>query len=922
MALSMGVTALCKLDPQQLFKRLESVCTEHVMTVKEVEYLKQFGVTWSNVNYHIFDKIIYQDELFRSFVPHMEAALQVKLTGDGPVEISIDKIPPAPWPMNDDFQKQLPELLSEWEMFRRADLLIQAFIDQQTHLRNRTKMEILEKDLEFFTEQRRMMQGNSCFPCTNMDHIGKEDCDREIDAADEAEFVRRFKELFNRGPENSDKCVLARDKGETVCKYCDHPHCSCDECGFYHMILCGLIDCGIDCMVDVVNFHMEEGFEEMHADEEQLLCSGVTFAMDSNCSLDPEINATAYKQNQITKEQPIIAFKEVKRTVEESAEDEKVNTEMILGYLPVYWNPLHFSLYTRLMSCANKCLTHNLIGMQDWNFLLPVSVNRRTRKMNTITTLLTYHYLNLSVQTKTEQDYSRKSVLMKRAKSSTAAATLANTVDGQCYISEDKKSVVHVDKKGICVQTVTQITKTKTTPRGKFLPKRAKQASSNGTAEQADNNDSNEDSNEISGDEKSETEAADIQRISEKIVQEIERSFDNGGGVFGSDLNNGSDKFVGGKGKGCFSSFIKPDCRKLIESLMRRQNSDANTDSTQPTVCEEEEDTCDSHSVDLSEDDECEHDHDSCSTQSGDGDNRDRYSRCDCCYCTYLSGDTPSRHDGRRNEEIRERLRKVLKKREKQWDADRGHSLSSDVRDRVSEAETKVEIKNDVLSSSKAAKKARQKQRKLEEKKRAEEEDCAKRKALEEEKAKKEAELAAENAKKIQEEKSKSKRRQKQKQQAEAEMKKVAVRDLSDSAITEDTSKDKDQMFSANAANKARQQQKKLEEKKKHEEERQRKLADERQRQEAIKKEKAEKEARLQDEKRKRLEEQRQAKLEKRLEKVEKNKAEKEKSRNVVQAKLGQSKDIITEHKEIASEQTVLHQETHAETPSRVLLQK
>uniref|UniRef100_A0A915E8Q5 Uncharacterized protein n=1 Tax=Ditylenchus dipsaci TaxID=166011 RepID=A0A915E8Q5_9BILA len=500
---------------------------------------------------------------------------------------------------------------------------------------------------------------------------------------------------------------------------------------------------------------------------------------------------------------------------------------------------------------------------------------------------------------------------MKRAKSSTAAATLANTVDGQCYISEDKKSV---------------ITKTKTTPRGKFLPKRAKQASSNGTAEQADNNDSNEDSNEISGDEKSETEAADIQRISEKIVQEIERSFDNGGGVFGSDLNNGSDKFVGGKGKGCFSSFIKPDCRKLIESLMRRQNSDANTDSTQPTVCEEEEDTCDSHSVDLSEDDECEHDHDSCSTQSGDGDNRDRYSRCDCCYCTYLSGDTPSRHDGRRNEEIRERLRKVLKKREKQWDADRGHSLSSDVRDRVSEAETKVEIKNDVveersleellqfinektpadaqLSSSKAAKKARQKQRKLEEKKRAEEEDCAKRKALEEEKAKKEAELAAENAKKIQEEKSKSKRRQKQKQQAEAEMKKVAVRDLSDSAITEDTSKDKDQMFSANAANKARQQQKKLEEKKKHEEERQRKLADERQRQEAIKKEKAEKEARLQDEKRKRLEEQRQAKLEKRLEKVEKNKAEKEKSRNVVQAKLGQSKDIITEHKEIASEQT------------------
>lgn len=39
-------------------------------------YLKQFGVTWKIVNHHIFDKVIYQDELFRSFVPYMEAALQ------------------------------------------------------------------------------------------------------------------------------------------------------------------------------------------------------------------------------------------------------------------------------------------------------------------------------------------------------------------------------------------------------------------------------------------------------------------------------------------------------------------------------------------------------------------------------------------------------------------------------------------------------------------------------------------------------------------------------------------------------------------------------------------------------------------------------------------------------------------------------
>lgn len=57
------------------------------------------------------------------------------------------------------------------------------------------------------------------------------------------------------------------------------------------------------------------------------------------------------------------------------------------------------------------------------------------------------------------------------------------------------------------------------------------------------------------------------------------------------------------------------------------------------------------------------HDHHG-SCQSVGDEQRERFSRCDCCYCTYLAGDMPSRHDGRRNEEIRERLRKVLKQRE------------------------------------------------------------------------------------------------------------------------------------------------------------------------------------------------------------------------------------------------------------------
>jgi hypothetical protein len=78
-------------------------------------------------------------------------------------------------------------------------------------------------------------------------------------------------------------------------------------------------------------------------------------------------------------------------------------------------------------------------------------------------------------------------------------------------------------------------------------------------------------------DESSEMKAAEIQRISEKIVQEIEKTFANENGT----LNvGGHEGLADAKSKGCFSNFFGPDCRKLIESLMRRQNSESNTNSS------------------------------------------------------------------------------------------------------------------------------------------------------------------------------------------------------------------------------------------------------------------------------------------------------------------------------------------------------
>lgn len=63
----------------------------------------------------------------------------------------------------------------------------------------------------------------------------------------------------------------------------------------------------------------------------------------------------------------------------------------------------------------------------------------------------------------------------------------------------------------------------------------------------------------------------DIQRISESIVQEIEKSF------LKENTENSNGNVIGDKlSKGCFSNFFGPDCRKIIENIMRK-NVDANS---------------------------------------------------------------------------------------------------------------------------------------------------------------------------------------------------------------------------------------------------------------------------------------------------------------------------------------------------------
>ncbi|KAI1733314.1 ribosomal l28e protein family domain-containing protein [Ditylenchus destructor] len=917
-----SLITLCKLDPHQLFKRFETVTTEIVMSLKvslwnilvtpnnvpslkkiydmkppanviaiaqakyfikalldefhrfqqlvkdasifaqplDDMYLKQFGVTWKIVNHHIFDKVIYQDELFRSFVPYMEAALQVKLT-DELSKHNMDNSHNST--LNDELQKQFPELftgihalirsfqlfhrlmLTSREMFRRAELLMQAFVEQQQFLHNRAKVEILEKDMNFFTQQRRMIrklaatnqskknfienlfepsrstpppdsEGAYCIDEQTMSKLesfleisakkghpfGNLFCEVE-DAADEEEFIRRFKDLLDCGSEALGKCRSGSQRRETICKYCSRSHCSCDECEFYHMILCGLIDC--DDLQGIISLdgdeeHLLSTNEKWKKIEEisnplPMLYKDAKITLASKEELPPKEEESKTKNGARKKgkkaansqpvklaPEPIDPRNEIKIRTEEPGEKKVYNNKLPTR---LQMNGLQssalFTLHETTESCnKNKSMSDAQWDVGPYNFVCRCELEESDDDEN-FESSPSLNRRNSAKERQNRPIPPKKSILMKKTKTSVGITALnhANiTAEHQCYISEDKKSMVQVEKKGICI---TQITKATTRMGNSTSARKQKRYYEDDTPDSSD----------------SEIKPADIQRISEKIVQEIEKSF-------------------------------VPD------------DSTPGNDKAPSIVYEEDLHSGDSNSSDF-DDDHCGHDHYSTTSQS-DGDIPDRYhGGCNCCYCTYLSGEAPPRNDGRRNEEMRERLRKkiMMKKSEEKSNNTRGHSINSDVgegeeskcskQNAVEErsVEEILEFINQKSSnenqttSAKAAKRARQKQRKTEEKKK-----------IDEERAKK-----VELEKKMIEQQA---RQQEDRLRKEAELK---------------------------AANKAKQKQKKLEDKKRAEEER---LRQEALRRERAEKEKAEKDAkqkeaklkREQEEKRKRQEDDERSKKE------------------------------------------------------------
>lgn len=72
----------------------------------------------------------------------------------------------------------------------------------------------------------------------------------------------------------------------------------------------------------------------------------------------------------------------------------------------------------------------------------------------------------------------------------------------------------------------------------------------------------------------------DIQKISENIVREIEKSLANDNIDYCDSLSDNADKQNPNlTNKSCFSTFFGSGCRKLIESLMKKTTEGNNSSS-------------------------------------------------------------------------------------------------------------------------------------------------------------------------------------------------------------------------------------------------------------------------------------------------------------------------------------------------------
>ncbi|CAG9531657.1 unnamed protein product [Cercopithifilaria johnstoni] len=326
-----NVTILAEKDPHQLYKRLESIGHEYVMNLKsddlwqilvapqvvptliqlykagaseeqmELEraklfiktlldrfscqqetarnmssllavldehYLSQFGISWKVVNHHIFDRVIYQDDLLLNYLPNLESALKCKLIVHDDedeedrrqrayTEASRTDIPQGALELAQSFRIFHKLMVTSREIFKKASPNIVLYTEQQkviNQIKRKVKDELLKEDLEFFKSQCKVIR--NCIlrkgqyyqwhadltAFGDLSDLIDNECDNSDSEADDINVSERLHELIEEGPVTS---VCTDESSEVLpclrCKRCTLRHCSCDECRILHIITRGLL---------------------------------------------------------------------------------------------------------------------------------------------------------------------------------------------------------------------------------------------------------------------------------------------------------------------------------------------------------------------------------------------------------------------------------------------------------------------------------------------------------------------------------------------------------------------------------------------------------------------------------------------------------------------------------------------------------
>ncbi|EJD76071.1 hypothetical protein LOAG_16904 [Loa loa] len=239
-----------------------------LLAVLDEDYLSQFGISWKVVNHHIFDRVIYQDDLLLNYLPNLENILKCKLIVHDDeneedfrqracTEASRADIPQGALELAQSFRVFHKLMVTSREIFKKASANIVLYTEQQkviNHIKRKAKGELLKEDLEFFKNQRKMIRNSvlrkgqyyqwhaNLTAFGDLTDLIDDECDNSGSETDDVNVSERLHELIGEGPATS-VCIDENDEVLPCvrCKRCTLRHCSCDECRISHIITCGLL---------------------------------------------------------------------------------------------------------------------------------------------------------------------------------------------------------------------------------------------------------------------------------------------------------------------------------------------------------------------------------------------------------------------------------------------------------------------------------------------------------------------------------------------------------------------------------------------------------------------------------------------------------------------------------------------------------